>query len=391
MAIRRWLLSGLAVCALTGALWARPGTVKTRDNVAYQGDISEADDGNVIVKVHGIDMRIDRRDVASIEYTDDLIASYKKKLAALPVHDSKSRMDMARAAYNQKQYDLARMAAQSALDADPNSAEATDFLNMIRRQAELDRTKPAEGAAPEVHEGPAREGATPNGKAGEHKVLSADDVNIIKQSELTAQDTNYKAAFKNDVRRKFTEKDGGGTLPQFLQLSVPEQVQRILSRAPEMANDVRIQSDPVAIAVYKKSVQPAILAGCATSSCHGGAQAGKFALVVPADSDAATYTNFYILSQYVKTEGNLQMAMVDRTSPHKSLIVQYALPAETADFDHPNVAGYKGLFHTANDPRYVAIMDWISKTLAPVPPQYKIEYGDLNKQRVAPTSQPAGK
>jgi hypothetical protein len=146
MTIQRWLASGLAVCAMSASLWARPGVVKTRDNQTYQGDISQDSDGGVVVKVHGIDMRIDRHDVASVAYFDDLQKEFQKKLAALPAKDVQGRMDLAKWAFNQKQYEWSRQAAQSALDVDPNSREATDFLTTIRKQQELERgAKPAPG------------------------------------------------------------------------------------------------------------------------------------------------------------------------------------------------------------------------------------------------------
>jgi len=395
MTFRRWLTGGLAVCAMTASLWARPGTVTTRSGATYQGEITEAEDGKLIVKVRGIDMRIERRDVASVVFVDDEQADFQKKLVALPPRDAKSRLDMARSAFDKKQYDLSRQAAEAALVADPNSKEATDFLVMIRKQQEIERApkpadhKPPTGNDPLLPDQP----ATPNTPAApggpvDRKTLSADDINVIKQFELGADENNIRATFNNDVRRRFTNKDGGGSLQDFMAEPVGRQVRLILTRAPEMRNDVRIVSDPASIQQFKK-LQPSILGGCASSGCHGGANGGKFVLLTPGDGDAAAYTNFYILTQYAKQIEKSKEFMIDRTAPAKSLLLQYALPTDVADFPHPAVPGYKGMFRNANDPRFKAISEWLSGSLQPVSPDYGIKF--TPPTATPATTAPAGK
>jgi len=401
MTIRRWLTGGLAVCALTASLWARPGTVKTREGASYTGDVSEDEDGKVVVKVHGIDMRVDRRDVASVVYTDDAQAEFKKRLAALGPKDVAGRLALATWAMEQQQYDLARQAAQSALDADPNSKEATDMLTMIRRQQEIERAGKTPAAQPPKAPGTndpllpdEPNGKTP-GAAVERKTLSVDDINIIKQFELRSDETTVRATFTNDVRKRFVETHPtpGGSLAQFSSLPMDRQVRNIIENAPELRKDVRITSDPAAIVMYRQRVQPAILAGCATTSCHGGSQSGDFVLVVPADTDAATYTNFYILTQYArKIDKNAVVPMIDRTTPAKSLLLQYALPNDAGtEFHHPDVPGYRPLFRTAGDVRYKAITDWLNGALNPTAPDYGIKFTPPTGTSPDSTTKPAAK
>ncbi len=391
MTIRRWVAAGLAVCAVSASLWAKPGIVKTRDGTSYQGEVTETEDGKIVIKVHGIDMRVERRDVASIQYIDDEAGDFQKKLAALPARDSKSRLDMAKSAFAQKHYDWARQAAQAALDADPNNKDASEYLTMIRKQQELEHAKPVDPNGPPAT--PDQPTDTPTSPA-DQKVLSADDINIIRQMELGAQENSFKAKLQNDVARRFTVKDNGGTLAQFTAETNQRQARLIIDRAPEMRNDVRIMTDPASMAMYKQHVQPAVLGGCATSGCHGGAQAGKFVLIAPADNEAATYTNFYILTKYTKTIDKTTHSMIDRTAPQKSLLLQYSLPADVADIKHPDIpGGYKGIFRSAADPRYKSIREWITNSLVPLAPDYGIKFTIPGSSAAspAPTTKPASK
>ncbi len=396
MAIRRWLIGGLAVCAIGTSLWARPGTVKMRDGGSYNGDVIEAEDGSIVVKVHNVDMRIDRRDVAAVTYIDDAAGDFKKKLAALGPKDVKGRLDLAQTAFSQQQYDWAKQAAQAALDIDANSKEATDFLLMVRRQQELERGPKADakgqpGGDPLMPDAP----GTTKGEPGavDRKALSADDINTIRQYELGADENNFRVTLLNDVRKRFVTQDAQGTLAEFSGLPVQKQARYIMSRAPGMRNDVRIISDPASMTMYRQRVQPALFSSCATTACHGGANGGNFVLITPADNESLVYTNFYILTQFVKKiDKGATAQMIDRTSPDKSLLLQYSLPPETTQLHHPEVAGYRPPFRNTTDARYKTLNDWLTHSLNPTVPDYGIKFKPpTGTNPEAPATKPASK
>ena len=144
-------------------------------------------------------------------------------------------------------------------------------------------------------------------------------------------------------------------------------------------------SDPPSIADFRRSVQPIILSGCATSGCHGGPAAGKFTLVSPATTDEATYTNFYVLTNYKKQlqtvvpaggifGGMTEIEMIDRGNPQRSLLVQYSLPADVAEFDHPAVNNYQPPFQNVFEARARPMIAWIERTLRLNPDPTGINY-----------------
>ncbi len=95
------------------------------------------------------------------------------------------------------------------------------------------------------------------------------------------------------------------------------------------------------------------------------------------------------MTQYAKAAEKAKLLMIDRTVPAKSLLLQYSLPADLSDHDHPAVANYKGVFRNTNDPRFKAISDWLSTQLQPVTPDYGIKF--TPPTAAAPTTAPAAK
>src|SRR5205807_611704 len=103
--------------------------------------------------------------------------------------------------------------------------------------------------------------------------------------------------------------------------------------------DVRILTEPAPLTEFKRSIQPMILTGCATAACHGGPAGGKFFLYNPPASEAATYTNFYLLQHVSAAAGDAQHLMIDRAYPDNSLLALWGLPAEVSKVSHPPVPG----------------------------------------------------
>ena len=92
------------------------------------------------------------------------------------------------------------------------------------------------------------------------------------------------------------------------------------------------------------------------------------------DKDAATYTNFYLLSKYSSAipnvkkddifggEGSRQF-MIDRQRPAQSLLLQYSMPAGQTDLPHPQVPNFRPLFVRNTDPAYRRMLLWIDSGL----------------------------
>jgi hypothetical protein len=214
--------------------------------------------------------------------------------------------------------------------------------------------------------------------------LKPADINIIRQLEWKRDDPNMRVRLKGDVKRRYVQINAIDQR-QFNARNVVDQAWEILrDQNPDLSMVVEILSDPAAIADFRKpAVQSKILAGCAGAGCHGANGAGGFMLMTTGDNEAVAYTNFYILQKYQKTIAGTVYSMVDRSAPERSLLLQYGLPPDIAEIDHPNVNGYRGIFRNKADPTYRAIDSWMGRSLSIVVPDYKIDFK-------LPTTRPAG-
>ncbi len=391
---RPGVLTWLVVLGLSATVsFARPGVVKTRDGQTYDGDIDDKDPDALLVTVKGIKTRIERSRIASVQYpTGTPAQGFADRLAKLGPRDVAGRMALAREAFNAHDYATARTAVDQALAIDPNNADAVAFAETIRSQMRLEaaRNKTASPAT-----APASEPTTQGG-GGSDKVLRPQDINAIRQRELRPDDKGVRIRLERDVKKRYISYS---TMRQaeFNALTPMDQAMMIIEKGtPEMRRDVQILNDPPSLLAFRQRVQPTLLQNCATSGCHGDRNPKKFALVEPGDSDAATYTNFYILQNYSKPMkssdkavfGRGDLRMLDRQHPEQSMILQYALPGSQAEYPHPDVAGFKPVFHGKTDPRYVALADWIGKTLQPVEPDYGIDFA-VPGMGASSASQPA--
>ena len=382
-------IAGLVLSSLAALLLADHGIVVTKDGSTYEGDVRE-EEQSVIVVIRGIETRFPRADIERIDY-GDFEKDFHDQLAKLGPNDVAGRIALARQAFDRRRYDLAREAVADAQRIDPNSREAADMMDLIDRTQRLERS----GQAAEPSGGPrggggggampapatARAGATP----AERRLLSAEDINIIRQKELKPTDTGVRITFQGDVKRRFTEQQNV-RFADFNRLPPIEQAMQILNDGDdEMRRQVRITSDPSALAEFKRSVQPLVLSGCATTACHGTAAGGGLVLYAPAEGDPVAYTNFYILTQYQSRTaprgnqgifGSAMRKLVERGHGDSSLLANYGLPTTIAEYDHPLVGGrtVQPIFRNKADQRFEQVVRWMDESLARIEPDYKLDF-----------------
>ena len=396
--------AAVAFLATTGLLLAagRPGVVKTKDGTAYDGSIDERDT-DVVVTVHGIDTVVKRDDIASITY-GDFAERWNADYAKLGAKDIDGRISAARRAFDQRQYDLAEKAARDALAIEPNNPQANDLLRAVISQRRLGQA----GTGTESPPAPANPNGTgPVQPPAAYVPLTTEQINRIKQFELSDKDTGARVNFGNNVRKKFydaspTLSNKYRTYAEFTRETTLVQALTIIQDGtPEQAKDVRITNDPESVNAYRRDANSLVLQGCATSACHGGnnAASNKFALISPGSDPASVYTNFYILqtaqvnapaaaTPTAGTGNTLPPSvgyMIDHTRPEMSLLLQYGLAETSAQFKHPRVRGYTGIYPRGrDDPKYKAVLSFL-QSLNSTTPNYGITY---TLQRKGATTQP---
>ncbi|MGE5612477.1 MAG: hypothetical protein ACM359_24730 [Bacillota bacterium] len=392
--MRRILILSL-LCFSASVAFAKTGAVRTRDGRTIEGDITEKD-SEVVITTKAGSVTFSRTDVASITYAASIKEQYQQRVATLPKDaGAKTHVELAKWLYDNKEYTLARAELDKALELDANNTDAFALKQAVERSMVWDRAKQKNPAFA------AEEPATTRPAIRERRVLDADQINAIRQAELKESD-RPRVRLDADVRRRYIQQAGLEPAKFALMPDGQKALEILKNGTPEMRRDVRILSDPAPLLRFKTRIQPIVLNGCATANCHGGTSAGTFQLYNPADNEAATYTNFYILTQYNPRLGGAMRRSIDRQQPNESLLIHFGLPREQAQYAHPQTQGWTALFRNTRDPKCLELIDWI-QSLVPLNPEYGIAFalpgGGPTTQPVAeeksapdaPVAQPARK
>ena len=365
---RKWLFTAFAAISLASVLWARQAVVSLNDGGQIIGEVDDSDPDHIVVINHGVREILARSDVASIDYVDDLDGRFESRLGALAPRDIPGRLELARWADQFGRHDLARRAAADALAIDPTNPQAMDLLRFFNNEAALARLAAKKGPAPLTR--PIVAQTEPLGKISlmPGPYLTVDQVNQLKQLELKPDDV-FKVSFNRDVKKRYLARGEIGAAT-FYTMSDPDQARRILATGDaELANDVRIDSDPASMAEFRQRVLPIVLGGCAASGCHSTvARAGGFTLFTGDVSPRAEYTDFYLLQHYERlpaVRDGVVRVLIDRTHPDQSLLAEYCLPRDIGAPPHPKAENFKPIIPNRNDPRYVAMLRWITLLLKP--------------------------
>jgi hypothetical protein len=379
---RLFWFSAAALCLSSSLLFARQGVFKTRDGKTIEGDIEEKPD-QVIVNIHGIRTAVNRDNIdGQVEYFDNIEARYKDKVAKLPKKPTAAdRLAIARWLYDVKSYDLALQEIEEARKIDPNSADAATLEQTVISQRRIEKARattpqPGTTARPPTDTGTNPRPAGANEKA---RFLTPADINIIRQMEWREKDTVVpRATVPADVRKRYVDMKAidPGT---FAALTMPQQAYYILSDPAvpgEMKREIKLTTDPQALAEYRRTIQPLVINNCATVGCHGGHNAGKFFLYNNnTERDEVAYTNFYILQNYKQSFGDKEYSMIDRTYPERSILAYFALSPTASELKHPEIKGqtYKPIAATPASPGYRTIVGWM-KGLQAGDANYGIKY-----------------
>lgn len=177
-------------------------------------------------------------------------------------------------------------------------------------------------------------------------------------------------------------------------------------RARDLYSQVQVVDQPTSIRRFRDDVFRSWLASsCATSECHGGAEAGR--LILPSrkpGSDATVSTALYILQQYRTDAGE---PLLNFAAPEQSRLFQMALPRGESRHPHPpvmrTVAGsgpgagagvardvFKPALSGQEDRRFAQAVAWLRSMYQPRP-DYQLDYQPQRPLHPAQDQAGAGK
>ncbi|MBL9121925.1 MAG: hypothetical protein JNL80_18610 [Phycisphaerae bacterium] len=356
----------------------QPGVVIMRDGLEYRGLIIKDEVDHVEVEVEGIRQILPRTTVLRCFFTLTPRQTYERLRVEIKPDQYTDRFKLCRYLFDQKMYEEAREELVALLEA-VDMFEAKDLLRTVEAQLELGRPVTTPDDEPLTEDSPDDETPLPNSIPLPTRILSPEDVNIIRVYEIDFRKPP-KMTVPQEVIRELIEKYSASELipanaegRAALYRAEPERLVRLMFdlRARDMYPKVIVRSEPTSLSLFRRRIHNSwLINNCATSQCHGGVDAGRFFLHRRnAKSTQVRYTNLLLLER-TKIDG--RPPLVDWEKPRESLVIQFGLPRSEARYPHPEVKGWKPVFGPTNRRLIDDFARWVETMYQPRP-EYPVE------------------
>ena len=325
--------------------------------------------------------------VGLVRTFDERYAALKKSIAP---DDAVRRLAFCDWLVSEKKYALARTELV-ALVADTKLPEAVTLLDRVEAQLTLINAKSKKKPAKSETDPAPAEAAT-NTRGLPTRILTADEMNLIRVYELDFNNPPRIVIEPADAKAFLEEFSSSPRIPpdapsrNALIEGDPMKLVRLAFelKARDFYPKIRVVGEPATLNLFRRNVHDGwLIANCATSHCHGGADAGKFFLFNENHADARVrYTNLLNLLMGSSKE----LPLIDFADPTRSILIQYALPVDEAATPHPTVNGWRPVFgRKLNQEKLANTLSWIRSMYQPRP-VYPIEYQPPDLRPPAPAT-----
>ncbi|MFZ4575463.1 MAG: hypothetical protein ACOYN0_13780 [Phycisphaerales bacterium] len=359
------------------------------DGRRLTGQLVSKNDQKLMVRIAGLLTPLDMSDVAEIKPLKPVEERYAELRTGIDDADEERLLNLARWANSRGRPDLALKDVIHVLGVNPGNQEAAQLRTLLEAQIAVNDHRSREKA----------EDAPGSSKPERRRfpLLDEAQVNIIRVYEIDLTEPPRMQIGKDSVKRFIETYAGQGTVPfskdgreAFSRRPAVKILEAMFElQAREFYADVKVMENPSTMKRFRDDVQRWMMTTCATTECHGGTDAGRFQLYNRStNSDATSYTNFYILDRFRSDEG---LPLLDFQNPAQSPLLHFALPREDALFKHPELSrerrnNYRPPFRSQDDDRYKATVEWIRSLYQPRP-EYPITYKPI-APFVAPSAKP---
>ncbi|GIW73480.1 MAG: hypothetical protein KatS3mg103_0002 [Phycisphaerales bacterium] len=345
-----------------------------RTGQILDGELVEETPQSVTLRIAGIERRFNQPQIERLIRLPDLATRYRQWRRAIPDGDVGQIEQLVQWLVSQELYHVAHYEAARLHERRPRDPRVGDLLRQMAGLAELYEQR-GQGVA---RDRPDRPDPLP--------LLGPEQVNLIRVYEIDLLDPPrmridprdveaFLLAYKDDPRVPQTPEGR-----QAMIAGDPLDVVRLMFqlRAREFYPTVRVLEDPPAMRRFRREVAGWLAVGCATTRCHGGAQAGGLRLVAENPrGQAQAYTNFLILTRARLPDGT---PLINVDEPDKSPLLHLGLRREGSLYPHPPVPtedgrgdAWREVFARTGDARWRATTEWIRSLYRPRP-RYPIEY-----------------
>jgi len=383
---RNAMLSVACCLLLVSTCSAAKKRIRLKDGRVIVGDVVGRTEKVLKVKLKIAEVSYPLDQVVSIEDISDPKTEYAGRLAKLDKKSADANVDLAQWAMENKMYKEAieRLEAALAIDADSLRAK------LLLRQA---KAKLASSSGTSTSTGGSNTGASTGGTAGRpvdpKRLVKSEDIYRIRLAEIGEKERatvqfRKKALTKFIAKMQgtgdFAEKGFEATFRRYTPLKKAAYMLETLEPDDPLRDDILVKTDPAFMKVFRTRVWRTVNASCAATRCHGArkGQGGLKLFNVVGVNEKINYTNFLILDSFSNKGGR----MIDRDEFEKSLLLQYGLPPDQAEFKHKKKI--RPVYGSRKSRSYAQVLAWIKSLKGPRHPDYGIKQLPLGVMKRAP-------
>lgn len=342
---------------------------------SISGLLMQSSDDQVVIRVNGIDTTIERTRIASLRFLPPVEERYRDLRRGIADTDIDARLTLVEWLRKRRAYALALSEVESILEIAPGDLRAKNTKRWIEQQRDLQRKR----ETPESEKPETRPRADPPEDAG-IRTLTPEEINLIRVYEVDLDDPPKMLVEDGTLDTLMRRSPGAFPVdPQereaMLSLPPHEQLRVLFSnQARDLYGKVRVMEDPESLALFRDSIAGGtgwLTNACATTRCHGGAEAGRFRLVRQnPNSDESVYTNFMILNTFRLDDGR---PLIDTSEPARSPLIHLAMLRSNAQTPHPRVdprdhgRDWRPVIRSPRDASHDRVIEWIRSLYTPRP------------------------
>ncbi|TVQ33279.1 MAG: hypothetical protein EA376_02775 [Phycisphaeraceae bacterium] len=347
-----------------------------RGGQRIRGLLISEDANQVVIRVASVNASISREEIEQIIPQRPAIERYREMRAVIDDNDVDRLLLLIEWLRGQELLKEALEEAQHVLSVEPRNGEALRLMALIERQLELrdSMRRPEDREPRERVERPRRLGVD------EFPLLTPDQVNLLKVYEVDLNDPPrilIERETVSELLQQYRDHPSIPTSPEgraaFHRQSGEEILRTMFElQARDLYPKVKVQGLPRSLLKFRNQVNSTWLVNtCATTRCHGGAEAGRLMLYNRnPNSEASIATNFLILERFKLADGE---PLINYVEPSRSPLLHMGLQRDRAIREHPDVHGWRPAFRTPSDRRFRQAVEWIQSMHRPRP-EHPIEY-----------------
>ncbi len=382
----------VAVTALLPPDSGREMAVVLVDGVVRTGFVLRDDWDRVVLSIEGVRVPIPRNEIARTRILPTFSEELAHRRALLDESDPEDWTGLVAWIARQERWALAEAEATRLLKRHPRAREADRLRRVAAGQLALAAARErgvdptgadadGRGGRGADEDGSGRRGAArdePRGDAFERRVLTPEEVNLLRVYEIDFRDPPRVAVPREVVRTVVEQYGDSPLLPADdrdrvrLHQAEPIDLVRLIFelRARELYGGIRVISEPRSLREFRRGVHDAWLVNVC-GACHAEPNVGGFRLHAGERMTIeAAMTNLLVVDRHRSED---DASLIDWDHPERSRLLQYALPRFRARTPHPPVEGFRPAFGDLDDRRARRAIQWIESMYRPRP-EYPIEF-----------------